>query len=51
MARRDLGVDGLRVQNLSRTFDDTDPAGAYDGIRQFTARQALWTGTGIVQPC
>nr|WP_296069252.1 radical SAM protein [uncultured Actinoplanes sp.] len=40
----DIGVDELRVQNLSHSFDDTDPAGGYDGIRAFTARQALWTG-------
>jgi radical SAM protein with 4Fe4S-binding SPASM domain len=42
-----IGVDELRVQNLSHSFDDTDPAGSYDGIRQFTARQALWTGRDL----
>lgn len=38
------GVDELRVQNLSHTFSDTDPAGRYAGIREFTAGEALWTG-------
>jgi radical SAM protein with 4Fe4S-binding SPASM domain len=38
------GVDELRVQNLSHTFSDTDPAGRYAGIRDFTAAEALWTG-------
>lgn len=40
----EIGVDELRVQNLSHSFDDTDPAGRYDEIRNFTADQALWTG-------
>jgi radical SAM protein with 4Fe4S-binding SPASM domain len=39
-----IGVDELRVQNLSHSFSDTDPAGGYAGIRSFTADQALWTG-------
>lgn len=39
-----IGVDELRVQNLSHTFSDTDPAGRYAGIRRFTEQQALWTG-------
>jgi radical SAM protein with 4Fe4S-binding SPASM domain len=39
-----IGVDELHVQNLSHSFSDTDPAGRYDGIRRFTADQALWTG-------
>jgi radical SAM protein with 4Fe4S-binding SPASM domain len=39
-----LGVDELHVQNLSHSFSDTDPAGRYDDIRQFTSDQALWTG-------
>ena len=38
-----LGVDELRVQNLAHTFSDTDPAGRYAGIREFTAGEALWT--------
>jgi radical SAM protein with 4Fe4S-binding SPASM domain len=37
----------LHVQNLSHSFDDTDPAGRYDEIRAFTARQALWTGADV----
>jgi radical SAM protein with 4Fe4S-binding SPASM domain len=43
----DIGVDELHVQNLSHSFSDTDPAGRYDGIRSFTADQALWTGADI----
>jgi radical SAM protein with 4Fe4S-binding SPASM domain len=39
-----IGVDEIRVQNLSHTFSDADPAGRYREIRQFTAAQALWTG-------
>ncbi|MBO3738746.1 radical SAM protein [Actinoplanes flavus] len=39
-----IGVDELRVQNLSHSFDDTDPAGRYAQIRAFTADQALWGG-------
>jgi radical SAM protein with 4Fe4S-binding SPASM domain len=39
-----VGVDELRVQNLSHSFSDTDPAGGYAGIREFTAAEALWTG-------
>lgn len=39
-----IGVDELRVQNLSHTFSDTDPSGGYAGIREFTAQEALWTG-------
>ncbi|MFC3384207.1 radical SAM protein [Couchioplanes azureus] len=39
-----IGVDELHVQNLSHSFSDTDPAGRYEGIRSFTAEQALWTG-------
>jgi radical SAM protein with 4Fe4S-binding SPASM domain len=39
-----IGVDELRVQNLSHTFSDTDPAGQYAPIRAFTAAEALWTG-------
>lgn len=38
-----IGVDELRVQNLSHDFADTDPAGEYAEIRRFTAGQALWT--------
>jgi radical SAM protein with 4Fe4S-binding SPASM domain len=39
-----VGVDELRVQNLSHTFSDTDPFGRYAEIRDFTAAEALWTG-------
>jgi len=38
------GVPKLRVQNLSHSFDDTDPAGAYREIREFSAREALFQG-------
>jgi len=38
----DWGVPTLRVQNLSHSFDDTDPAGAYREIREFAAAEALW---------
>jgi radical SAM protein with 4Fe4S-binding SPASM domain len=34
-------VTQVRVQSLSHTFDDTDPAGAYAGIRAFARAQAL----------
>jgi radical SAM protein with 4Fe4S-binding SPASM domain len=36
------GVGKLRVQNLSHSFGDTDPAGSYAEIREFAAREALW---------
>jgi MoaA/NifB/PqqE/SkfB family radical SAM enzyme len=39
-----IGVNDLRVQNLSHSFGDTDPAGAYREIREYAADQALWTG-------
>ena len=38
----DWGITTVRVQNLSHSFDDTDPAGAYREIREFTAAEALW---------
>jgi radical SAM protein with 4Fe4S-binding SPASM domain len=38
------GVPKVRVQNLSHSFDDTDPSGSYADIRRFAAEQALWTG-------
>jgi radical SAM protein with 4Fe4S-binding SPASM domain len=44
-----IGVDELRVQNLSHDFADTDPAGAYREIREFTADQALWTEEDTAQ--
>ncbi len=36
------GVPTLRVQNLSHSFSDTDPAGDYREIREFAAGEALW---------
>ena len=36
------GVGRLHVQNLSHSFSDTEPAGAYREIREFAAREALW---------
>ncbi|MDP9417372.1 MAG: radical SAM protein [Actinomycetota bacterium] len=38
------GVDELRVQNLSHSFDDTDPGGSYAAIREFAEAEALWSG-------
>lgn len=38
------GIDRIRVQNLSHTFDDTDPAGRYAEIRAFAADEALFGG-------
>jgi len=42
-----VGVDELRVQNLSHSFSDADPSGAYREIRAFAADQALWTGADL----
>jgi radical SAM protein with 4Fe4S-binding SPASM domain len=39
------GVPRVRVQNLSHSFDDTDPSGSYADIRRFASEQALWTGS------
>jgi radical SAM protein with 4Fe4S-binding SPASM domain len=39
-----IGVSELRVQNLSHTFADTEPSGAYREIRDYTTAEALWTG-------
>jgi radical SAM protein with 4Fe4S-binding SPASM domain len=36
------GVSRLWVQNLSHSFDDTDPAGTYADIGAFTVDEALW---------
>jgi radical SAM protein with 4Fe4S-binding SPASM domain len=38
------GVHRVRVQNLSHSFDDTDPSGNYADIRRYAAEEALWTG-------
>src|SRR3954454_7141118 len=35
------GVDELHVQGLSHDFADTDPSGAYAGIRAFAATESL----------
>jgi radical SAM protein with 4Fe4S-binding SPASM domain len=37
-----IGVAELRVQNLSHTFSDTDPSGAYGEIRRYAQEEALW---------
>jgi radical SAM protein with 4Fe4S-binding SPASM domain len=36
------GIPTLRVQNLSHSFSDTDPAGDYHEIRAFAEGEALW---------
>ena len=36
------GVPKLWVQNLSHSFSDTDPAGAYREIREYAEAEALW---------
>ena len=38
----ELGVESVWVQNLSHSFADTDPSGAYSEIRRFAAGEALW---------
>jgi MoaA/NifB/PqqE/SkfB family radical SAM enzyme len=43
----EVGVDELRVQNLSHSFDDTGATPGYAQIREFTAGQALWTGPDV----
>jgi radical SAM protein with 4Fe4S-binding SPASM domain len=45
----DIGVDELRVQNLSHTFSDTDPAGEYADIRAYTAAEQLSGDPGLVR--
>jgi MoaA/NifB/PqqE/SkfB family radical SAM enzyme len=40
----ETGVGELRVQNLSHSFSDTDPFGAYREIRDYARAEALWTG-------
>jgi radical SAM protein with 4Fe4S-binding SPASM domain len=37
------GVRSVRVQNLSHSFDDTDPSGTYAEIRRYAADEALFT--------
>ena len=41
------GVTTVRVQNLSHSFSDTDPAGAYRDIREYAAAEALWDGDEV----
>jgi radical SAM protein with 4Fe4S-binding SPASM domain len=36
------GVGALWVQNLSHSFDDTNPSGSYRDIREYAEREALW---------
>lgn len=43
-----LGVDEVRVQNLSHDFADTDPAGSYGPIREYAHREALGAGDPVV---
>jgi radical SAM protein with 4Fe4S-binding SPASM domain len=38
------GIGRVWVQNLSHSFSDTEPEGAYRAIRDFTAAEALWDG-------
>jgi radical SAM protein with 4Fe4S-binding SPASM domain len=38
----DIGVDEVRVQNLSHVFSDTDPAGGYQEIRRYAESEALF---------
>jgi radical SAM protein with 4Fe4S-binding SPASM domain len=45
----DWGVGRLRVQNLSHSFSDTDPAGSYRQIREFAAHEALWGDGGSAE--
>lgn len=42
----DWGIPTVRVQNLSHSFSDTDPAGEYREIRAYAATEALWQGAG-----
>jgi MoaA/NifB/PqqE/SkfB family radical SAM enzyme len=39
----ELGVGALWVQNLSHSFDDTDPSGSYREIRLYAEEEALWS--------
>ncbi len=38
----DWGICRVWVQNLSHSFSDTEPAGAYAEIREFASVEALW---------
>jgi MoaA/NifB/PqqE/SkfB family radical SAM enzyme len=39
----DWGVGAVWVQNLSHSFDDTDPSGGYRAIRLYAEEESLWT--------
>jgi radical SAM protein with 4Fe4S-binding SPASM domain len=41
------GVPSVRVQNLSHSFDDTDPSGSYAEIRRYAADEALFTADDL----
>jgi radical SAM protein with 4Fe4S-binding SPASM domain len=41
------GVRSVRVQNLSHSFDDTDPSGTYAEIRRYAAEEALFTARDL----
>jgi radical SAM protein with 4Fe4S-binding SPASM domain len=41
------GVRSVRVQNLSHSFDDTDPSGSYAEIRRYAAEEALFTDRDV----
>lgn len=41
------GVPSVRVQNLSHSFDDTDPSGSYAEIRSYAAEEALFTARDL----
>jgi radical SAM protein with 4Fe4S-binding SPASM domain len=42
-----IGVDEIRVQNLSHDFADTPAESGYREIREYTAGQALWNGADL----
>jgi radical SAM protein with 4Fe4S-binding SPASM domain len=41
------GVPSVRVQNLSNSFDDTDPSGSYAEIRRYATEEALFTARDL----
>jgi radical SAM protein with 4Fe4S-binding SPASM domain len=43
-AAHEWGVGSVWVQNLSHSFSDTDPSGAYRPMRDFAEKEALWSG-------
>lgn len=42
----DIGVDSVWVQNLSHDFGDTELDGAYSGIREYAAEEAVFDREG-----